>query len=247
MAAGIDSTADRVVPEMTAPAAAILAASEAASAERTDIERELESFSPSVLNHLKQIYESLASNNGKNRDSKSGQSKLSRESLSHFLETVQRDHPAVAAKSSSLQKVLSKKGGDSSATIAQESELGHGDFNEFLSYMSSPASNAEATVVDPKYRDLSHPMSNYFVSSSHNTYLTGNQLYSESSTDAYKDVCDLFVSFCCLSCFIHFRIYFKLLVDPVLDRDLDLLWFDITLLSVRNLHACLSDLSNSSL
>ncbi|KAK3167121.1 hypothetical protein OEA41_010247 [Lepraria neglecta] len=57
--------------------------------------------------------------------------------------------------------------------------------NKFLKYMSSPASN----VSDPTAPiDLSYPLSSYFVNSSHNTYLTGNQLYSVSSTDAYKHV-----------------------------------------------------------
>lgn len=189
MAAAGDSTANRVVPEMTAQATA---ESTAAAAKRTDIERRIESFSPSVLDHLKPIYESYTANHASNKPEKHG--KFSRESISNFLETVQRDHPAVASKSSSLRNLLSKKGGGSSistdAGTTQESEIGLGDFNEFLSYMSSPASNAEASVVDPKDRNLTLPLSDYFISSSHNTYLTGNQLYSESSTDAYKDVCD---------------------------------------------------------
>ena len=57
--------------------------------------------------------------------------------------------------------------------------------NDFLAYMSSPSSSALAA---PVRHDLSHPLSNYFISTSHNTYLTGNQLYGEASTDAYKNV-----------------------------------------------------------
>lgn len=70
------------------------------------------------------------------------------------------------------------------AQLAAKEQL---DFNDFLHYMTSDASN----IVGPcrtSDQDLSYPLSSYFISSSHNTYLTGNQLYSESSTDAFKNV-----------------------------------------------------------
>ncbi|GAB7347998.1 hypothetical protein MBLNU459_g5495t2 [Dothideomycetes sp. NU459] len=57
------------------------------------------------------------------------------------------------------------------------------DFNGFLRYLTSPESSAMA----PSTLDLSYPISNYFVSSSHNTYLSGNQLYGRASATAYAN------------------------------------------------------------
>ncbi|KAF7544708.1 hypothetical protein G7Z17_g9734 [Cylindrodendrum hubeiense] len=54
----------------------------------------------------------------------------------------------------------------------------------FLTWMKS---RQTAATTPPKAEDLSWPLSSYFVSSSHNTYLTGNQLSSDSSTKPYTD------------------------------------------------------------
>jgi len=58
-------------------------------------------------------------------------------------------------------------------------------FDDFVKYMTSSVTNV---VAPPHPDDASWPLSSYFISSSHNTYLTGNQLYSDSSADAYKNV-----------------------------------------------------------
>jgi hypothetical protein len=59
------------------------------------------------------------------------------------------------------------------------------ELQHLLEYMASPLSNV---VKDAIPLDGSYPISNYFISSSHNTYLTGHQLYGDASTEPYKNV-----------------------------------------------------------
>ena len=62
----------------------------------------------------------------------------------------------------------------------------HYRFEEFLEAWSFRYDwDAQAP---PPPKDLTRSLANYFISSSHNTYLVGNQLYSDSSVEAYTDV-----------------------------------------------------------
>ncbi|XP_034978886.1 1-phosphatidylinositol 4,5-bisphosphate phosphodiesterase gamma-1 isoform X1 [Zootoca vivipara] len=68
----------------------------------------------------------------------------------------------------------------------REIEEPYFSLDEFLTFLFSKENsiwNSELDVVRPE--DMNNPLSHYWISSSHNTYLTGDQFSSESSLEAY--------------------------------------------------------------
>lgn len=55
----------------------------------------------------------------------------------------------------------------------------------FTSFMRSPTCDVFNPLHHEVNQDMDQPLCNYFIASSHNTYLTGDQLLSHSKTDMY--------------------------------------------------------------
>ncbi|XP_053316370.1 1-phosphatidylinositol 4,5-bisphosphate phosphodiesterase eta-1 [Spea bombifrons] len=55
----------------------------------------------------------------------------------------------------------------------------------FTSFMRSPAGDIFNPLHSEVYQDMDQPLCNYYIASSHNTYLTGDQLLSQSKVDMY--------------------------------------------------------------
>ena len=102
-----------------------------------------------------------------------------REVLSYSVGT---DHEPRTSPADTSSKTPSQKVQNGPPAVPHSVDMG-----QLLNYITSTEGNASKTMTE---QDLTYPISNYFINSSHNTYLTGNQLYSESSTDAYRNVRD---------------------------------------------------------
>lgn len=81
-------------------------------------------------------------------------------------------------------KIISDFVGDPSRSAAEPSLY----LDEFLQYLFSKETDIWDKRHDKVNQDMSKPLSYYWISSSHNTYLTGDQLASESTVEAYARV-----------------------------------------------------------
>ncbi|XP_067286706.1 1-phosphatidylinositol 4,5-bisphosphate phosphodiesterase delta-3-A isoform X2 [Pseudorasbora parva] len=100
---------------------------------------------------------------------------LSTVDLREFLKDQGEDHTLVHAQSLILNYELNE--------WAQKNQFMTP--NGFTMYMLSKENDVYNPEHSRVYQDMSRPLSHYFISSSHNTYLTKDQLISESSVNAY--------------------------------------------------------------
>ncbi|XP_062383111.1 1-phosphatidylinositol 4,5-bisphosphate phosphodiesterase epsilon-1 isoform X3 [Sardina pilchardus] len=135
--------------------------------------------------HQKQISDAIAAasimSNGTGVENASlGVLGLSVTQLSDFLVNCQGEHLTHEQLLGLIQKF------EPSASMRQMGWMSFEGFARFLMDKDNFASKLEESEVSPE--ELQHPLSFYYIESSHNTYLTGHQLKGESSVELYSQV-----------------------------------------------------------
>ena len=114
---------------------------------------------------------------------KKGDQFLSRESYEAFL---------LATQGVGITKSRKPEKGEVTTEVGTEADSKPYTFDEFFWLWSNdPSVWSAAGDKHQDQLDATLPLSNYFISSSHNTYLEGNQLSSKSSAQAYRAVSTL--------------------------------------------------------
>ena len=150
---------------------------------------DVQHLSANILSHLKTIYESEVQqgpSDQQREDYESRHDLPSRQAaVKRSFWDVQGEQSPPYPSSSSLS--LSIGSPTQSASANPNAETGGTTMDTFLRYVTSPSFSA---LRPCPANDLTHPISNYFISSSHNTYLTGHQLFGQSSVTGYVNVSD---------------------------------------------------------
>uniref|UniRef100_H2Y8L4 Phosphoinositide phospholipase C n=1 Tax=Ciona savignyi TaxID=51511 RepID=H2Y8L4_CIOSA len=100
--------------------------------------------------------------------------------LYKFIQKTQRDTEISEAD---CERIIQEYEVDDRARLVNQ--MSQKGFTLFLNSKYSELFNWRHEMV---YQDMKQPLSHYFIASSHNTYLTGDQLKDPSSTDAYMNV-----------------------------------------------------------
>lgn len=116
----------------------------------------------------------------------SGKDTMSVEEFITFMQTVQCSPLSTASLQLIYSKFLDEPDQSASNTNPElpvpPKLMNVESFNSFLQSSDNSATNEAHLRV---CQDMTHPICDYFISSSHNTYLVGNQLKGESTVEGY--------------------------------------------------------------
>lgn len=101
--------------------------------------------------------------------------------LKQFLETEQRDVSASEISSAAIASFIR----DFVQDVERDVQEPYLTFPEFVDFLFSKQNDLWNSKYDQVFMDMNLPLSSYWIASSHNTYLTGDQFSSESSCEAY--------------------------------------------------------------